>query len=109
MPRHLVAVVVQDAERLGRADRVPVEVGEHLLAARQSHVQEEDDGDVLVAELRVLCERLLDAGPAVLAVVDHEPGRHRDGQRADPRLRARVADGSKLRSASTEAVSAEKT
>lgn len=55
-----------------------VEVGEHLLAAPQATVQEEDDRDGLVGQVRVLPDRGLNGGPAVLPVVDDEAGVHRD-------------------------------
>ena len=64
----------------------------------------------LVAEVWVLVERLLDRGPAVLPVVDHERRRHRDRQCADALARLRRSpSGSNRTSAFTDAVSAEKT
>ncbi len=85
----LVAMVVEDADARRRPDRVAVEVGEHLLAALQADVEEEDDRDRLVAKLGALLQRQLDRGAAMLAVVDDEARFHGNVQQADPARRAR--------------------
>lgn len=87
-----VPMVVEDAERGGGADRVPVEVREHLLAALKLRIQEEDHGDRLVRQLGAVPEGHLDGGPPVLPIVDDELGIHGDAQDADPSV-GRVADG----------------
>jgi len=91
-PGTLVPMVVQHADGSSRSHCMAVEVREHLLAAGQAGVLEEDDSDRLIAQLGVLVERGLDRGPAVLAVVDEEPGRHGDVKLADPHARPLVRD-----------------
>ena len=85
-----------------------VQVGEHLLGALEAGVEEEHQRDALVRKARVLLQRL-DRRAAVLPVVDHEAGVHRDSQ--EP-IRSRcwpLPSASKRTSPSIEAVSALKT
>ena len=45
----LVPVIVENTQRFGRSNRVPVKVGEHLLATGKPDIEEKHDGDALVA------------------------------------------------------------
>src|SRR5690349_17513254 len=54
--REFVAVVVDDAQGSGRADRVAVKVGEHRLAALEPHIKKQYDDDGLVAQIRDVSE-----------------------------------------------------
>ena len=71
-PRQVVAVVVEDVEGLRGLMGEAVEVGEHLLEPVEVLRLEEEDGDLVLSELRVLVERGGDSGAAVLPVVDDE-------------------------------------
>src|SRR4051812_23332422 len=86
--RRRIAVVVEHADRLGRSDGVAVKVSEHLLTPIKPGVNEHDDGNRFIAESRVLLQRLLDGGPAVLSIVDDELRRHWDRERTYPRTRS---------------------
>jgi len=73
-------VVVEHPQRRRGSHCVPVQVGEHLLAAIQSSIQEEHNGDGFVAKGRSSLKRQLDGTSPMLSVVDDEPSRHRNTQ-----------------------------
>src|SRR5205085_12162401 len=75
--RSVIAMVVEHPEGLAWPDRVTIEVSKHLLTPLESLVQEENDGDALVCQVRLLPQCRLDGSPAVLAVVDYKSGSHR--------------------------------
>ena len=74
--------VVKEAEGAGWPYAVAIEVSEHLLATSETDVEEEDDSDGLVAELRLFSQRNFDGRPTVLSVIDDEAGLHRDTQKS---------------------------
>lgn len=61
---------------------MPVEIGEHLLAALKPAVMEEHDSDGLIAQLRSLFQSLLNSCATMLPIVDDELGIHIHSQRA---------------------------
>jgi hypothetical protein len=99
--RELVAVVVEERERAARAHPEAVQVRELLLRLLEPAVDEQHDGDRLVAEagapllLRVvLPDGLLDRRAPVLAVEERDRHRARDVERAHARLlRGRLEAG----------------
>ena len=68
--RELIALIIEDIERLRRLHDEPIQIAEHLLDPRAVLVGKEQDRNALFAESRILGDRMRDGRAAVLAVVD---------------------------------------
>ena len=105
-----VAVVVEHADRRRRADRVAVEVGEHLLAAVEPASRKKTTAMVSSPRLGFVLERQLDRGrrcwPSLMTNAA-DIGMREEPERA--RRRPSPGSGSNRTSALIDAVSAEKT
>ncbi len=88
-------MVVQHAKGAAGPDRMPVEIGEHLLGTLESLVQEKYDRDRLVGQRWVDPHRLLNRRATVLPIINKEPGVHRDvqGTEVSSRAAARLKHG----------------
>ena len=76
-------MVVQDAEGFTRANGIPIEVGKHLLAAFESHIEKKHDGDTFVGKVGIVTQRHLDGCAAMLAVINDKLGGHRNMEESD--------------------------